>query len=179
MTLAREDAVPWSFCQFLLPKTFSNHPQYVGAVVVVLSLWWLTAHRIREAGPAGNGDTAQEQAARQLSTWGYAVALLTFMLSFGPAGKFYCLLMWLPAVGKLKTPYRYQMASQIILAVLAALAFAKLADLVRRQWRISPLHLVSPGPQPSLRSLRPAAAGRETKVSGAVSLRASSLWALC
>jgi len=127
---------------------------YFGCVPLILALWWVTAHRIRSEGPqeANPGHTVAfpsdsghcGKAVRRLSLWAFLFAVLTAILALGVHGKLYCLQMRLPVVGNFRAPCRYFTLTQICIAILAALAFARLVSFVRAGQKAPWFHLALP-----------------------------------
>ena len=86
----------------------------------------------------------RETAVRLVSWWARGLAIVTMWLAFGLPGKLYCLQTWLPLVGKFRSPFRYLLVTQFSVAILAALAFARLVALVRRGKKVAWHDLILP-----------------------------------
>lgn len=127
---------------------------YFGAVPLVLVLWWLTARLVRpDATPttaAGAGTsmaldgTPRRNLVRQLALWAVLLAIVSGLLSMGLRGRLYYLQLLLPGVGSFRSPWRILIITQFSVAILAAIAFAHLVDLVRSGRKVPWRHLVLP-----------------------------------
>jgi len=147
---------PQAFLEVLAPfkQWKAIFPTYCGVVPMLLVVWWCTAHRLRPQPTRTTPNDAEslisgdDQGRRtdvlQLTLWAVAFALLTAILSLGLKGKLYALQMQLPLVGSFRGPSRYLMLTQICVALLAGVAFARLTSLCRRGQRVPWAHLAMP-----------------------------------
>jgi hypothetical protein len=127
---------------------------YLGAVPLMLLLWWATAgraHRPRQlaAQPGGSapntGDPrAPARTADRLALAALVFALLTLLLAFGRLGGLYYLQTYLPVVGRFRAPARYLTLTQLGVAVASAVAFGRLVTWVSQGKKTSCRHLVLP-----------------------------------
>jgi hypothetical protein len=123
-------------------------PAYFGAVPSVLLFWWCIAWRHhpdsnQRSGPCceiGN----QRRAILHLSMWAFLAALFTAILSMGVEGKLYYLQTMLPFVGRFRTPARILMIPHFCVAILAAIAFARLVSHARTGQKTPWTHLALP-----------------------------------
>ncbi|MCE5304068.1 MAG: YfhO family protein, partial [Planctomycetaceae bacterium] len=126
---------------------------YFGSVPLMLTLWWITAHRVRSRRPCDSDETTDEdeeessagwRKARQLSLFAAVLAALALWLAFGSYGKLYYLQTLMPLIGGFRAPARYINLTQLGLALVAAVAFGRLVFLVRQGQAIPRRHLVLP-----------------------------------
>ena len=154
-TLASDVLEPESFFQIVAPYRTLNayHGNYFGVVPLVLVLWWLRVSRLPAAAATTDADPRnhlfpasgnRETAVRLVSWWALLLAIVTMWLAFGLPGKLYCLQTWLPLVGKFRSPFRYLLVTQFSVAILAALAFARLVALVRSGEKVAWHDLILP-----------------------------------
>ena len=96
---------------------------YGGAVTLVLAVWWLASVPGRRAVSLGAAET-------RLGLAALAFGLLGLWLATGAEGGLYLLQTFIPLVDQFRAPARYVLFTQLALAVLAALALARLARSV-------------------------------------------------
>jgi len=126
---------------------------YFGVVPLLLSLWWLTAYRIRLTEPKTANETGAaslwhsdrlETAVRRISLWTILLVVVTAWLAMGQEGGLYYLVLDLPIVGKFRVPFRFMIGTQILVGILTALAFSRLMVLARTRRTTGWGHLVLP-----------------------------------
>jgi hypothetical protein len=118
---------------------------YLGAVPLLLGLWWLTAHRASRVADAASPDAARSwSAARRLSFFALGLLVLTTWLACGKYGQLYFLQTHLPIIGKFRCPYRYTIAASFAAMLIGAIAFGRLTAFVRSGQMVSRRHLVLP-----------------------------------
>ena len=96
---------------------------YGGGVVLVLAVWWIARQwtgRPRD----------------RFSVHVLGLALIALWLATGSYGKLYYLQTWLPVVSQFRAPLRYVVIAQWALAVLGALAIARLLQRERADERM-------------------------------------------
>jgi hypothetical protein len=133
--------LPWRLIQVVVPNLMVRHvpqwwdePFYFGAPAVVLLLWWLTARRWVGA----------DAGARRLTGFAVTLGVLATWLATGSYGGLYLVQTRLPLVGQFRAPSRYVNLTAFAGAVLAGVAFGRLAALVRARRTLPRRHLVLP-----------------------------------
>jgi hypothetical protein len=123
---------PSRLLQLLLPNLMQLHlpewteePAYFGAVAVVLLLWWLVARRTA-AVPA-----AADASVGRLTRFAVVLGVLSVWLATGKYGGLYAVQTRLPVLGQLRAPVRYMNLAGLAAAILAGIAFGRLAAWVR------------------------------------------------
>jgi hypothetical protein len=135
---------PPHLLQLLVPAILAGHapgwllePAYVGAVPVLLALWYLAClFRSRVPFPPAVASRAEE---RRLGWYAAALGVLATWLALGKYGGLYQLQTLLPIVGRFRSPARYLNLLDFALAVLAALAVRRLRgrrDPPPSSWRL-------------------------------------------
>ena len=125
---------------------------YFGAAPLLLGVWWLTAHRIGNAppSPATGGPVSDDDSpirwsvATRLSLVAALLSGLTLWLALGSYGKLYYLQTYVPLIGAFRAPMRYLMVVEFGLAIVGAIAFARLASFVKSGQKVDWRHLVLP-----------------------------------
>ncbi len=133
--------VPRNFIQVLVPGLMArlvpqwwDEPFYFGAPAVLLLAWWLSARR---AVAAGDG-------VRRVTWFAVTLGLLAAWLATGHYGKLYLVQTRLPLVGQFRAPSRYVNLTAFAGAVLAGVAFGRLAARVRARRPLPWRHLILP-----------------------------------
>jgi hypothetical protein len=128
--------IPKNFVQVLVPCLMArlvpgwwDEPFYFGAVAVILLAWWLTGRRT----------AAADDGVRRVTWFALVLGVLAAWLATGSYGKLYLVQTRLPLVGHFRAPSRYVNLAAFAAAVLAGVAFGRLAAGVRARrplpWR--------------------------------------------
>jgi hypothetical protein len=128
--------VPKNFLQILVPNLTDHcvpewwdEPFYFGVAAVVLLCWWLAARWSMTA----------DSGVRRLTGFAVVLGVLTAWLATGTYGRLYLVQTKLPLVGQFRGAARYVNLTAFAGAVLAGLAFGRLAARVREHrplpWR--------------------------------------------
>jgi hypothetical protein len=124
---------PSRLLQLLVPNLLQSpvsewnaEPAYFGSVAWMLLLWWLSACRKVAGAP-----TATDGACRRLTRFAVVLGALSVWLATGEFGGLYALQTRLPVLGQLRAPARYVNLAGLAAAVLAGVAFGRVASWVR------------------------------------------------
>jgi len=104
---------------------------YMGSVPLLLMAWWLTAGMWQAPPPEAAETPEKRRQLRRLSGLLLVFGLLMLWLAVGYHGRLYHYHTLLPVVGKFRCPERFHLLTTFCVAVLGALAFARLLATAR------------------------------------------------